>query len=463
MKNFGGDKKYLYWGVTAFCVIAASILLYLLIADWKDVRAGLVKISEILSPFIWGMVIAYLLRPFLRFFHEHFTNAVSARLFPKKAHRAARFSRGLAVALSEISLLLIVILLLRLVLPQLVASIESIILNSGSYYDTIVGWGERFLNDYPQVEQLFVNLLGETSESAISWAQGTLMPRLTSLLTDITSGVVYVVRGIYYVVIGIIASVYILFNKEKVATGAKKLLYSVVSLPRAEKILSAVRFSDGIFMSFVSGKLLDSAIIGVLCYVCCLIMNMPYAILVSVIVGVTNVIPFFGPFIGAIPATFIILMNEPIKALEFVLFIILLQQFDGNILGPKILGGSTGINGFWVMFSIIVGAGMFGFAGMLLGVPVFVVIYTGLQRLLERSLKKSGLPTETASYSNLHHIDPETRQCVPSPPEPDAEGRRAARQAIRRKKRAGRQENDATTENEPTENEPTEKDDDTQR
>ena len=174
-------------------------------------------------------------------------------------------------------------------------------------------------------------------------------------------------------------------------------------------------------MGFINGKLLDSAIIGLICYIVCAILKMPYALLVSVIVGVTNVIPFFGPFIGAVPSAIIILMVSPLKCLIFIVFIIILQQVDGNIIGPKILGSSIGINGFWVMFSIILGAGLFGFWGMLLGVPVFVVIYTAINSRIERRLKENDLPWRVEEYSELDHIDPVTRQAVKKAPPEDGE------------------------------------------
>ena len=183
-------------------------------------------------------------------------------------------------------------------------------------------------------------------------------------------------------------------------------------LERAERFRDAIRFTDRTLMGFINGKLLDSAIIGLICYIVCAILKMPYALLVSVIIGVTNVIPFFGPLIGAIPSAFIILLVDPLKCLIFVVFIIILQQIDGNIIGPKILGSSIGINGFWVMFSIILGAGLFGFWGMLLGVPVFVVIYTGITNLVEKRLRKRDLPVEANAYSDLDHIDPVTRRPV---------------------------------------------------
>ena len=210
----------------------------------------------------------------------------------------------------------------------------------------------------------------------------------------------------------IIVSIYILGNIEGFSASAKKLMYTVFSVEAAEKLREGLNFTDKTFMGFINGKLLDSAIIGLICYIGCALLNIPYALLVSVIVGVTNVIPFFGPFIGAVPSALLILLVDPLKCLIFVIFIIVLQQLDGNVIGPKILGSSIGINGFWVMFSIILGGGLFGFWGMLLGVPVFVVIYTALGRLVTKKLVKRDLPTDTDEYMNIDHIDPVTREII---------------------------------------------------
>lgn len=421
MKKFGGDNKYLYWGLTAFAVIAGGILLYMIIMNWGVFYSGIATACRILSPFIWGCVIAYLLRPMMFLFEKHLMRPLGNHLFPNKTRRAFAFGRATALFISETLMIFIVILLLRMVLPQLYSSIESIVVNSPQYYNTIVEWVGKLLTDYPQINDAVVGLVGNISESFVEWAKTSILPQMTNLVTNITSGVYYFIRGVYYVVIGIIVSVYILFNKESVCTGAKKVIYSVFSVPFAKKVLKSARFTDGIFMGFISGKIVDSAIIGMLCYICCTLLGFPYTVLVAVIVGVTNVIPFFGPFIGAIPSAFIILIVSPIKCLEFVVFILLLQQFDGNILGPKILGESIGVNGFWVMFSIILGGGLFGFPGMLLGVPVFVVLYTGINRLIDRKLKKSGLPTETAVYEGLNHFEPPDNEPVMNPPKPERE------------------------------------------
>ena len=217
---------------------------------------------------------------------------------------------------------------------------------------------------------------------------------------------------IYNLIIGIIVSIYLLSDKEGFLAAVKRLSYAVLSVETAERARMGINFVDRTFMSFLNGKLLDSLIIGIICYIVCSILQMPFTLLVSVIVGVTNIIPFFGPLIGAIPSALIILMVDPTKCLIFVIFVIILQQIDGNIIGPRILGNSTGITGFWVMFSIILGGGLFGFWGLLLGVPVFVVVYSLMTNLIVKNLKREDLPYEIEDYKELEYIDPATLQVV---------------------------------------------------
>jgi predicted PurR-regulated permease PerM len=261
--------------------------------------------------------------------------------------------------------------------------------------------------------------------NVFSWVQTTLLPSLGSVVSNVTTGVAYVVKAVYNLIIGIIVSIYILGSYESFSAGARRLSYSLFGIEGAEKLRDGLAFTDKTFMGFINGKLLDSAIIGLICYIVCASLNMPYALLVSVIVGVTNIIPFFGPLIGAIPATIIILMVDPLKAFIFVVFVIILQQVDGNFIGPKILGNSVGINGFWVMFSIIVGAGLFGFWGMLLGVPVFVVIQALFDKAVVRKLQRSDLPVEPEAYADIRRIDPVTHEIFRAPKKKAPEGKPA--------------------------------------
>ena len=407
MKKFNSENKYFAWGLTAFCVIVGAILFFMLLQHGGVVVDGINTLIGILSPIVWGLVIAYLLWPLTKLFERSVFTPLLKKALPKKD--TGKPARGLSVLLSIIVALLCIAALMWLIIPQVYTSIESIVLNSQEYYDTVTAWIERFFEDYPQIEQALLDATGNMSDSLMGWAKTALLPSLGTLVSSVSTGVYIVLRGILDVLIGFVVACYVLFNTEEFGAKSKKVLYSIFSIETAEKILSAIRFTDSAFMGFIRGKVIDSLIIGILCYICCSLLRMPYVVLISVIVGVTNIIPVFGPFIGAVPSALIILLVSPMKCLIFVVFVIILQQIDGNIIGPKILGSSTGISGFWIMFAILLGGGLFGVIGMLLGVPVFVVVYEGLRRLVEHGLKKHGLQTETAQYVNIDAIDEETK------------------------------------------------------
>ena len=415
-RQFHWDKKYLYWGVTAFLVIAVAIVFYLALSYLSVLGAGIKRLFGILGPFVWGLVLSYLLNPLTRGIERHLFQPLAKRLYKgKRAAKAEGFARGMAVLASEIVMLAVIVALFYLILPQLYSSIVMIVDNSPIYIANLTKWVEQTLQDFPELETYISDALQSINTNVMDWARTTLLPGLGSMVSNLTAGLAYVVKGVYNLIIGIIVSVYILSNMERFIAGVRRLTYSLFGIETAEKIRDGLAFTDKTFMGFINGKLLDSAIIGLICYIVCAILNMPYALLVSVIVGVTNIIPFFGPFIGAVPSALIILMVDPMKTLIFVIFIIVLQQIDGNLIGPKILGSSIGINGFWVMFSIILGAGLFGFWGMLLGVPVFVLIYTLIDGAVVKKLKKSDLPWETAEYVDLESIDPVTREIIKKP------------------------------------------------
>ena len=411
-RMFNWDKKYLYWGMTAFCVIACSILFYMALAYLPVIGTALKTLARILSPFIWGLVITYLLSPLYSGLYLGFFLPLTEKLSGKKKKASPRLAKALSVLLSLLVFLAVITALVYLIIPQLYSSVETIVNNSPIYMEKISDWAKNMLASYPEVRDFVIEKFEEINTNLFSWVRDTILPGLGSVVSNLTAGVYYFLRAVYNIVIGIIVSAYLLSNMESASARAKRLCYCVFGVEWAEKIRSAIRFTDKTFMGFINGKLLDSAIIGLICYVVCAILKMPYALLVSVIIGVTNIIPFFGPLIGAIPSAFIILLVDPLKALIFVIFIIVLQQVDGNIIGPKILGGTIGINGFWVMFSIILGAGLFSFWGMLLGVPVFVVIYTGITMLVERRLKRNSLPVDPEDYADLDRIDPVTREPI---------------------------------------------------
>ena len=412
-RPFRWDKKYLYWGITAFCVVAAAILFYMALNYIGIVGNAIKALVNILSPFIWGLVISYLLGPLVRTLENKLFRPLASKLYKNnKRSDGHGFARGLSILFSEIIMLAIIVALIYLIIPQLYSSIETIVVNSPTYIDNGTQWLTKLLENYPEIEQYAVQALGDVNEFLANWLKNSVLPGLGNLITNVGAGVYYVVMAVYNLVIGIIVSVYMLGSKETFKANAKRVMYTLFSVETVKKIFDGLDFTDKTFMGFIRGQLLDAMIVGFVCYIGCVLLRIPYALLIGVIVAMTNVIPFFGPFIGGVPSALLVLMVDPLKCVMFVIFINVLQQIDGNIICPKVLGSSIGINGFWVMFSIILGAGLFGFWGMLLGVPVFVVIYTLINKLIGRKLKRNDLPYETEDYIDVDYIDPATLQPV---------------------------------------------------
>ena len=412
-RRFNWDKRYLYWGVTAFCVIAAALLFYFAVGNITVFGGAISRLVSILAPFIWGLVICYLLSPLMRSVEGRLFLPLARKLYRRnKKNDGHRFAMILTVIFCEIVLILVLVALVYLIIPQMLSSVQTLISNSGAYIDNLSKWADGLFANYPVLDDYLGGFLDNFNTNLGNWLETTLLPRVGSVVTSVTSGVYGVAKSIYNLIIGIIVSIYLLSDKEGFVAAVKRMTYSIFSVETADRLRSGLNFVDRTFMSFLNGKLLDSLIIGIICYIVCSILQMPYTLLVSVIVGVTNIIPFFGPLIGAVPSALIILMVDPTKCLIFVIFVIILQQIDGNIIGPRILGNSTGITGFWVMFSIILGSGLFGFWGMLLGVPVFVVIYSLVTNLIVKKLKRNDLPWELEDYKELEYIDPATLQVV---------------------------------------------------
>ncbi len=406
------DKKYLYWGVTAFLVIVGSITFFLLLFNWPTVNAYLGVVGDILMPVIYGMVIAYLLSPLCNLLERWCFKPLGNRCFSKSPRRAFALSRGCTVVVALIIALALIAALLWLVLPQLYLSIERIIANMSGYVQTVQEWIERQLQDNPDLEQTVWNVFNTVSTHLSNWLENSLLPEMGSVLGSLSLGVIGVVKGLFNFFMGLVISVYLLYSKEMFLAQTKKVLYSVLRPRITNVLLKNAALTHKMFGGFLTTKIIDSAIVGVICYIVLLILRMPYAALISVLVGVTNIIPFFGPFIGGIPSALLILLEDPMKCLIFIVFIVLLQQFEGNILEPRLMGNSMGLNGFWVMVVLVVGGGLFGFVGMIISVPIFAVLYTLLRSLCAGALRKRDLPEGTEAYRNLQYIDPETREPV---------------------------------------------------
>ena len=406
--------RYIALGITMFAVLACAIMFYFGLDYISALFKAIGSFLGILSPFIWGLIISYLLGPSMMMYQNKLFTPLIEKCSKKwpKIKFGKKLPKVLALILAEIVLLLIITALIYLIVPQVYESIAAIVANSPQYFDSAYSALDRLLQEHPVIEEYATKVFGNLTDALTSWAKNTLLPGMDNIIANITTGVYFVLKAVYNIVIGIVVSIYILSNRERFQAHVKKLLYCVFNPENALSISKAVKFADKTFMGFIVGRLLDAAIIGAICYVGCLALKMPYALLISVIVAVTNIIPFFGPFIGAIPSALLILLVSPWKCLIFLIFIFILQQVDGNIIGPKILGESIGINGFWVMFSIILFGGLFGFWGMLLGVPVFVIIYTVIEMIIDKKLKKKELPCDAEEYLHLDYIDPETGAMV---------------------------------------------------
>ena len=306
-----------------------------------------------------------------------------------------------------------VYLLMSVLVPQLIDSITTLINNAESYYNQIYDWADNLLKKNPNISNWVRLNLERYYQDALSLLTEKILPGAQQMLTSVTGGVISSILGVVVfaknLIIGIIISVYLLAMKEQSLARCCKLLYGVLSERAANLVMRGTRRTDEIFSGFVRGKMLDSLIIGILCFIGCSIFSLPYTPLVSVVVGVTNMIPFFGPFLGAAPSAFLILLVSPKQCLIFIVFIIVLQQIDGNIIGPKILGDATGISSFWVVVAITVGGGFAGVLGMFLGVPIFACLQTLVKYLTDRRLEKRHMPLEACEYV---HRDQE-----PMPPE----------------------------------------------
>ena len=376
-------KPYLYGMLAGFGAISLSILFFFLIYRFQGFGDAISKLTGILMPFIYGAVIAYLLKPVCNCVEDFLR-----RLLPKKMGTVANM---LAVTISLLFGILVVYALIMMIVPQLITSVTTLYYTARNNLNDFVDWAshQEIIASNQKLLDFIETSYDNLQDTLDNIVRTKLVPSMQSLLSGAALGVMSFVTFLKNIIIGVIVSVYLLASRKKFGQQGKMILYSLIKPRWADIILEEILYADKMFGGFINGKILDSAIIGVLCYIACLIFKFPSALLVSVIIGVTNVIPFFGPFIGAIPATLLILIQNPIKALWFVLFVLVLQQVDGNIIGPKILGNTTGLSSFWVLFAILLFGGLWGFVGMIIGVPLFAVIYDVLKKFVFHGLRRN--------------------------------------------------------------------------
>lgn len=403
--KFKFDKKYLYWGITAFLVIAASILFYYILFHRSNLSSGISNFIGIAMPIIDGFVLAYLMTPVLNKIEKCIIKPLYVKAKVPMTSKSNRRIRGLSILVTIVLILIILYEFFGLIIPEVVRSIQSIIFQFPIYVNNLSNWAMGLMRNNPDLEQVVNSLIDQYSSKILDYVNSNLLPYINDVLKTLSSSVIGVLKAMWNFVIGFIISIYVLGSKEKFAGQAKKIAYAVFDRKMGNEVVTNFRFIHSTFIGFIGGKIVDSIIIGVICFICTTIIGTPYAILVSVIIGVTNLIPFFGPWIGGIPSALLVLMVDPIQALYFVILILVLQQFDGNILGPKILGDSTGLSGFWVIFAITIFGGLFGVLGMVVGVPIFAVFYAGVKASVNRMLVKKNLPTELSPYMTVGQID----------------------------------------------------------
>ncbi len=381
------NSKYTTIAIYSFIVAISVILFYLAISQVTIFTDKLDSILVVMQPFIIGFSIAYIVNFLLNFYE----NKVFETKYIKKIKLKSK--RGLAILFSYITTFFIISMFVKFLLPQLIDSVVGLVNDIPSYITNTTNFVNEIimkLNIEDQYSQVLMDNFNSLVNYIIRFATN-LIPALGGFLASVAS-------SIWNVILGIIVSVYLLIDKEKLCALSKKITYGLFPESYADEIIKLVDRSNHTFGRFLVGKIIDSLIIGVLTFIILTIFKMPYTILVSVIVGITNIIPFFGPFIGAIPSFIIILFVSPVQALWFLLIILFIQQLDGNVIGPKILGDSIGISAFWILFSILVAGKLLGIVGMIIGVPLFAIFYSIVKEFIESKLRKKGLKTETKEY-----------------------------------------------------------------
>lgn len=405
--KFKLNNKYVRWGLTAFLVIAAGILFYYFVFHNSNILAGLNKLIDILMPVVFGLATAYLMTPVLNYIEGKFLIPLCEKMGIKKSKLRNSFVRGIGVFLTAFLFIAMIYMLFYMLISQLVPSIQNIINNFDRYINNVMNWINHLLDDNPDVKNYVLQTIDQYSEQLDDFINQ--VPAKASIwLKTVTNTATNILGVLWDFIIGFIISIYVMASKEKFIAQAKKVIYALFERDTANIVIRNLRFTHKTFIGFLGGKIADSIIIGLLCFIGVTLMKTPYGALISVIIGVTNIIPFFGPYLGAIPSAILILIVDPMHPLQcvyFIIFILVLQQFDGNILGPKILGDSTGLTSFWVIFAITFFGGLFGVIGMIVGVPIFAVIYAGIRSLVHTTLKKKQLPIETKLYEKLDYVD----------------------------------------------------------
>ena len=395
------DEKYFKFTVSLITAGVAIIVFYFALRELPELRDLWLTLVGILSPFLYGLIMAYLLTPIFNLVTRKTYFNLKPKMENRKAFLIAKF---VASVVSMAFLIAVVSGIIAMLIPQVVSSVMTLIQTTPGRLQDLNDWLSTTIvsTNNPQLIDSLENIINNAYDYLLQFAEEKILPGVDGYVQKISQGLIITVKTFLNILIGLIVCVYFLNGKERFKAQATKAIYAIFRRDKAESIFEFGNFANRTFGGFINGKIIDSIIIGFICYFVMLIMHLPYAALCSTIVGITNIIPFFGPFIGAVPSAIIICVVSPIKALEFLIMILVLQQFDGNILGPRILGNTTGLGSFWVMLAIIFFGGYFGFVGMILGVPICAIVYHYSKRYLEKRLRRKGLDEKTEDYMEFN-------------------------------------------------------------
>ncbi|MDR0433712.1 MAG: AI-2E family transporter [Gracilibacteraceae bacterium] len=383
------NKTYTTIAIYAFLVIAAVLVFYYVLTFVPAILDALNNLLQFLTPVIYALILAYLLNPLVKIQEK-----LLSKLFKQKV--SPKMKRILAVAGSYVIAILLLFIMFAVLIPQLVNSMGTLAGNIPQYWEQLSGLldaaKERFPDMGPYIDSQIL-IIAKEMQNILDSTLNTL-----TNLTNIYDVTRRVTTGLLQLVIGFIVSVYVLFNKDIFCAQIKKIIFAFLSKSSGDWLLAGFKRTNDTFANFILGKILDSAIVGILCFICMSIFSLPYPVLISVIVGVTNIIPYFGPFIGAIPSIFIIFIVNPVQALWFSILILVLQQLDGNVIGPKILGKTMGLSAFWVIVALLIFGGWLKVVGLLIGVPIFSLLFFAGRSFIDKRLTKKGLPIAEKDY-----------------------------------------------------------------
>lgn len=399
------DKKYISIAVLAFLVINGSTLFKFFLENEDSFHNIINALITALLPILWGMGLAYLLNPVLNFFEKYVFKNIFKFLENKIKKDLSFYVRLSSIVMTLLFFFLFLVGMIYMVVPQVYNSLNTIISEMTMYYSKVESWIASFQQGNGEFEKYILMGIDQAYVQFADYLENVLLKNVDKIAVSITSGIVVGVKSLFNVVLAVIISIYVMFEKEKIISISKKIVYSAFDNKKANLIVSCTRFIDNVFGGFISGKIIDSFIIGVLCYIFMLIFGFKYAVLISIVVGVTNVIPYFGPFIGAIPSILILFISDPKQGFLFAVFALVLQQLDGNFIGPLILGDRLKISSMWILFAILIGGSLYGVAGMVLGAPTLACVFAVVREFCKKKLDEKSLPIQSDFYYNIDYIE----------------------------------------------------------